>query len=172
MMGFVRKCLSSCENVFVYTAMGSTFVMMCLTTADAVGRYLFKWPIPVAYEITERYLMPITLSLGLSYAYRGGSFIRVTFLVDRLPTLVKLIVNNLVQVITTLYATALVLATLRRTLQMMETGGTLANIKLQLWHAYLMGPVGLFVLTLLMVFDLREVKSGKSHLFQEGSLTS
>ena len=172
MMGFVRKCLSSCENVFVYTAMGSTFVMMCLTTADAVGRYLFKWPIPVAYEITERYLMPITLSLGLSYAYRGGSFIRVTFLVDRLPTLVKLIVNNLVQVITTLYATALVLATLRRTLQMMETGGTLANIKLQLWPAYLVVPVGLFVMTVLMVFDLREVKSGKSHLFQEGSLTS
>jgi hypothetical protein len=55
---------------------------------------------------------------------------------------------------------------------MVESGGTLANIKLQLWPAYLVVPVGLFIMTVLMVFDLREVKSGKSHLFQEESPTS
>ena len=42
-------------------------------------------PIIGAYEITEKYLMVASIFLGLSYAYRGGIFIRVTFLVDRLP---------------------------------------------------------------------------------------
>ena len=59
--------------------------MMLLTSADALFRYLFNSPILGAYEITEKYLIVAAIFLGLSYAYRGGVFIRVTFLVDRLP---------------------------------------------------------------------------------------
>ena len=60
--------------------------MMLLTSGRrAVSRYLLNSPILGAYEITEKYLMVATIFLGLSYAYRGGVFIRVTFLVDRLP---------------------------------------------------------------------------------------
>ncbi len=58
--------------------------MMCLTSADALSRYLLNSPIIGAYEITEKFLMVAAIFLGLSYAYRGGVFIRVTFLVDRL----------------------------------------------------------------------------------------
>ena len=63
--------------------------MMLLTSADALFRYLFNSPILGAYEITEKYLIVAAIFLGLSYAYRGGVFIRVTFLVDRLPPLWK-----------------------------------------------------------------------------------
>ena len=38
-------------------AMVALFVMMCLTTVDAVCRYLLNSPITGAYEITEKYLM-------------------------------------------------------------------------------------------------------------------
>ena len=58
--------------------------MMCLTSADALSRYAFNRPILGAFEITEKYLMVAAIFLGLSYGYRGGLFIRVTFLVDRL----------------------------------------------------------------------------------------
>ena len=69
--------------------------MMCLTTADALSRYLFNRPITGAYEITEKYLMVATIFLGVCYAYRGGVFIRVTFLVDHLPRAVKLLAHYL-----------------------------------------------------------------------------
>ena len=59
--------------------------MMLLTSADALCRYLLNSPILGAYEITEKYLIVAMIFLGLSYAYRGGVFIRVTFLVDRMP---------------------------------------------------------------------------------------
>ena len=58
--------------------------MMCLTSADALSRYAFNSPILGAFEITEKYLMVAAIFMGLSYGYRGGLFIRVTFLVDRL----------------------------------------------------------------------------------------
>jgi TRAP-type C4-dicarboxylate transport system permease small subunit len=165
----MNKWFHSCESVLTYSATGSAFFMMCLTTADALGRYLFKWPIPTAYDITEKYLMPMTLCLGLSYAYRGGTFIRVTFLADRLTNRLRLGVNYLVQVISILYAVALMGTTLKRTFQTMESGVTLATVKFPLWPAYLMIPMGLFFMTLLMLFDLRQVKTGKSHLFKEES---
>ena len=72
----------------------ATFLMMCLTSADALCRYLLNSPILGAYEITEKYLMVAAIFLGLSYAYRGGVFIRVTFLVDRLPSASKQVANH------------------------------------------------------------------------------
>ena len=84
-MKSIGKILSFCELVLVTIAIAATAIMMLLTSADAVFRYAFNSPILGAYEITEKYLIVAAIFLGLSYAYRGGVFIRVTFLVDRLP---------------------------------------------------------------------------------------
>ena len=66
---------------------------------DAADQFRRLQPLPAqpavfgAYEITEKYLMTAAIFLGLSYAYRGGAFIRVTFLVDRLPPSARLVAN-------------------------------------------------------------------------------
>ena len=77
------------ERALVWLAVIAAGAMMLLTSADASARYLFNAPIVGAYEITEKYLMPATVFLGFSWAYRGGVFIRVTFLVDRFPSALK-----------------------------------------------------------------------------------
>ena len=172
MTQFMRKVLHCCESVLTYLAVASTFIMMCLTTADAFGRYVFNWPIAGAYEVTENYLMTMTIFLGLSYAYREGFLIRVTFLADRLPGQVKKVINHLVQIIAILYSAILVVTTMKRTFQTLASGGMLGNVPLPLWPAYLMVPVGLFFMTLLMVLDLPQVRKGKSRLFKEESPTT
>ena len=73
------------EAILLGFGVFATFAMMCLTTADALSRYALNSPILGALELTEKYLMVAAIFLGLSYAYRGGLFIRVTLLVDRLP---------------------------------------------------------------------------------------
>ena len=78
----IGKALWRCELALFYTSVVATIGIMCLTSADALSRYLLNRPIIGAYEITEKYLMVAAIFLGLSYAYRGGVFIRVTFLVD------------------------------------------------------------------------------------------
>ncbi len=172
MTRFMRKALYYCETVMTYLAIASTFIMMCLTTADAFGRYVFNWPITGAYEVTENYLMTMTIFLGLSYAYREGFLIRVTFLADRLSGQVKKVINHLVQIIAILYCAILVVTTMKRTFETLASGGMLGNISIPLWPAYLMVPVGFFFMTLLMVLDLPQVRKGKSHLFKEESPTT
>ncbi len=90
---FIWKLLNMGENVLAYSAIIATFVIMCLTTADVLGRYVFNRPIIGAYEITENYLMVSTVFLAVCYAYRGGSYIRVTFFLDRLPRQLRVAVN-------------------------------------------------------------------------------
>ncbi len=95
-----ERWLLYCERVLVLAGVVAMVAMMCLTSADALSRYLLNRPILGAYEFTEKYLMVASIFLGLSYAYRGGMFIRVTFLVDRLPPALKLAINVVVQLIT------------------------------------------------------------------------
>lgn len=52
------------------------FIMMVAIVADAVGR-AFHRPLSGAVEITEEYLLITIVFLGLGYAHRRGSHIRV-----------------------------------------------------------------------------------------------
>ena len=94
----MEKFLYRCERVLTYIAVLSIFIMMCLTTADAIGRYFFGRPITGAYELTEKYFMLVTIFLGIAYAYRGGAFIRVGILMDRMPRKVKVPINYFGQI--------------------------------------------------------------------------
>ena len=168
----MQKLLDACEMVSTYAAAISTFVMMLLTTADAAGRYIFNRPITGAYEITQNYLMVAAVFLAMSYAYRHGANIRVTFLVDRLPRRVKLVINYFVQLVSMLYGALLVVASFQQFLRATATGTALSSLDFPLGPAYLLVPVGLFFMSLLMLLDIRKVKKGQSPLFQEESPTA
>jgi TRAP-type C4-dicarboxylate transport system permease small subunit len=142
---------------------------MGLTTADAGGRYIFNRPIVGAYEITERYLMVAAVFLGICTAYRGGAFIRVTFFVDRLPRKVEAVLNHFVQVFAILLSLFFLLTTIEQTRRKIGSGITLSILSIPIWPAYLIVSIGFFFVTLLLVLDLRRVKTGKSSLFQKES---
>jgi TRAP-type C4-dicarboxylate transport system permease small subunit len=168
----LQKVLNGCEAGLTYTAAFSTFAMMLLTTADAAGRYLFNHPVTGAFEITTNYLMVGAVFLAMTYGYRGGAYIRVTFLVNRFPAKMKLYVNYVVQTLSMLYCALLVFASFKQALRTMATGTTLSSLDIPQGPAYLLVPVGLFLTSLFMLVDIRKVKSGKSPLFQEESPTT
>ena len=163
----MQRWLDGCERVLTLVAALATFAMMLLTTADAVGRYLFNRPILAAYELTTNYLMVAVIFLALPYAYRQGANIRVTFLVDRLGRIPRLAVNHAVQVVSILYCAALVFATFQQTRHVLTTKTTFVTLDLPLWPAHLVVAVGLFLTTLMMLLDLREVRTGRSSLFTD-----
>src|SRR5262245_2618530 len=108
---FIGKLLWRCELVLVNAGVLATVVMMLLTSADALSRYLLNRPIIGAYELTEKYLMVAAIYLGLSYAYRGGVFIRVTFVVDRLPPTLKLAANYFAHLVSIAFCVISLVAT-------------------------------------------------------------
>ena len=166
------RLLDWCERVLTYAAVTATSIMVFLTTADAIGRYLFNRPITGAYEITEKYLMLACVFLGCAYAYRKGAFIRVTILTDHLPRSVMVVINHLVQVLSILYILVMVVASTAQMLRLYGSKMTFNTISEPVWPASALVPVGLLFMLVLMSLDLRKVRKGESALFKEDSPTA
>jgi len=168
----MNRLMGGCEKVMLYVSTLSTFILMLLTTADAGGRYLLNRPITGAYEITTNYLMIAAIFLAVTYGYREGAYIRVTFLADHFPAKMKLIVNYFVQLFSFVYGVLLIIATFQQALRIIASKTALSSMDfVPLGPAYVIVPVGLFFMSLGMLLDLRRVKEGKSPLFKEESPT-
>ena len=164
----MEKVLLWIEKRLLYLGMIAVFGMMCLTTVDAVWRYLFNSPITGAYEITEKYLMLISIFLGMSYTYRGAGFIRVTILMDRLPKSWKVPINHFAQLFAIVYVAVLIWGTYEYFTRLYRQGTTLASIySLPQWIGAAFIPLGLLVVGLFLLLDFPRVREGKSALFQE-----
>ena len=169
----MEKFLQRCERVLTSVAVFSIFIMMCLTTTEAIGRYFFSRPITGAYELTEKYFMLITIFLGIAYAYRGGAFIRVGILMDRMPMKVKVPVNYFAQVFSIVYGAVLVIASIQQLVRTLRHGTTLASLSfIPLWPGIIVIPIGLLLMCLFMLVDLPRVKKGTSALFQDETPTT
>ena len=164
----MEKVLGHFEKWSTHVAVLSIFVMMLLTTADAIGRYLFSFPLAGAYEVTEKYLMLIAVYLGASYTYRGGSTIRITLLVDHLPHGVKMVLNVFAQVFSICYGFLMVVPAVQSVLRVFDQKIVLSSTHLPLWVPYATIPIGLFLMSLFMLRDLPRVRTGRSALFHEG----
>jgi TRAP-type C4-dicarboxylate transport system permease small subunit len=163
----LERWLWRCELALVYAGVLATFLMMCLTSADALCRYLLNSPIMGAYEITEKYLMVAAIFLGLSYAYRGGVFIRVTFLVDRLPPALKQVANHVAHLLSLAFCAFILVATGQQAWRGLHDDTTLSALPLPVGPAYCLVPLGFLALTVVMLADLPRVRTGKSYLFRE-----
>ena len=166
-MSLLGKWLWRCELVLLYASVLAAFLMMCLTSADALSRYLMNRPIIGAYELTEKYLMVAAIFLGLSYAYRGGVFIRVTFLVDRLPGALKVLANYFAHLVSLAFCLIVLVATTQQALRALHDDTTLSALPILVGPAYSLVPLGFLALTVVMLIDLPRVRSGQSYLFRE-----
>ena len=158
--------------MLVTIAVVATAIMMLLTSADALGRYLFNWPILGAYEITEKYLMVAAIFLGLSYAYRSGVFIRVTFLVDRLPPAWRRVADQLAHLLTLGYCVLFIVASGQQALRALDDATTMTTLPILVGPAYLMVPLGFLAMTVMLLIDLPRVRRGRAMLFAQDTPTA
>jgi TRAP-type C4-dicarboxylate transport system permease small subunit len=168
----LEKWLSLGERLLVLAGALATFAMMCLTSADAVSRYLFNSPIVGAYEITEKYLMVAAVFLGLSFAYRGGGFIRVTFLVDRLSGWPRRVADYFAHAVSFGFCVIFTIATAQQAIRALSDDTTLSALPILVGPAYWFVPLGFGALTLLVLRDLSRVESGKSFLLARDEPTT
>ena len=159
------------EQAMIVIAVISTAVMMLLTSADALLRYTINQPILGAYEITEKYLMVAAIFMGFTYAYRGGAFIRVTFLVDMLPLPLKAAANWFAYLVSVGCCGLLLYATGKQATEAMSDQTTLATLPILVGPSQLVVPIGFLGLFILMMLDLGRVGSGKALLFSQESPT-
>ena len=164
--------LTRCERLLVWLATLAALAMMLLTAADALGRYLFNAPIVGAYEVTEKYLMVAAIFFGLSYSFRGGALIRVTFLVDRLPRPLRLTAGYLAHLASLAFCLIVLYATGVAARTALSDDTALATVPILLGPAYSIVPVGFLALTIALLMDLPRVRTGGSLLLRDETPTS
>jgi TRAP-type C4-dicarboxylate transport system permease small subunit len=161
----LEKIMTVVETVFTAIAALCAALMMLLTSADAFSRYALNSPLLGAYEITEKYLMVAAIFLGLAYAYRGGAFIRVTFLVDRLSGRARLVADYFAYLVTLGFAFVIIYATAQQSLRSLGDATTLNTLPIPTGPAYCIVPLGFMAMTLLLVADLPRIRTRQSALF-------
>lgn len=163
-METINRLLQSIEKVLLGLSLGAFAVMVLLTTADTLGRYLLNSPITFAYELTEKYLMPMGVFLAFSYGYRNDVFIRVNFFLEKMPDGVQMVLDHVAQLATIGYCVFLGYSTLQQAIKGLADGSTLSNLPLLLSPSYFIIPIGILAMTVLVIVDLRKVKDGQSRL--------
>jgi TRAP-type C4-dicarboxylate transport system permease small subunit len=166
-MQLLARFLYRCELALLYVGVLATFAMMCLTSADALSRYAFNSPILGAFEITEKYLMVAAIFMGLSYGYRGGLFIRVTFLVDRLSGTTRLVADHFAFMVSLLFCGVFLYATAVQGLRGLHDDTELSTLPILVGPAYCLVPIGFLALTILMLADLPRVRKRQALLFTQ-----
>ena len=129
-------------------------------------------PILGAMELTEKYLMVAAIFLGLAYGYRGGLFIRVTFLVDRLPAPARLVADYFAYVVTLLFCLFFLWATAVQGWRGLHEDTEISTLPILVGPAYCFVPVGFLALTLLIIADLPRVRRRQALLFTQEAPTA
>lgn len=161
----IRRATHRLDQWITYVGIACTVVLMVLSSADALGRYLFNHPIEGAFQFSEDYLLVLGVFLALGYSYRQGSHVRVTFAVDKFGPTGKLVAAYIVQVFSLVCAAGLATATGLQALDLLRTGArTNGLISYPLWPANFCVFLGCLMLTLLILLDLPRVRAGQSAL--------
>jgi TRAP-type transport system small permease protein len=82
------------SSIFSYVGAAALFSMMCLTTLDVAGRYIFNHPITGVYELTE-YLVLILIFSFLGYTQSKNGHVSVDLLLPKLPARLKAVIDLL-----------------------------------------------------------------------------
>lgn len=80
----VDRAMKAVDWLLETLALGALAVVMLLTVANAVARYLFQSPLPGAMNVTLLYFMPALVFLALPRVQAVDAHISATLVVDRL----------------------------------------------------------------------------------------
>lgn len=69
-------------------------LMMFLTAADVIGRYVFNKPLTGALELTE-FMMAVVVAFGLSYTQVKKGHVSVDVVTSKLPQRAKAVINSI-----------------------------------------------------------------------------
>jgi C4-dicarboxylate transporter DctM subunit len=69
-------------------------LMMLLTTADVIGRYIFNTPLTGAFELTE-FMMAVVIAFGLSYTQVKKGHVNVDVVTEKLSKRVQAVINSI-----------------------------------------------------------------------------
>jgi len=145
----VGEVMSLLEKLLIGIASITLLVLMGLTTADALGRYLLNSPIPGTGEIIEDYFMIALIFLPLSYSFMQEGHVHVTMIERFFPDRVKFLIGKLNLLLSFILFALIVVAGWRGFAEAWRIDEiSTSSVGYPMWPCYLMVPVGCGLLCL------------------------
>jgi len=156
-MSDAREKIIRAEQIFHHFIKWVLFIITgAMTVCVLLGvlfRYVLKAPLPWSEELA-RYLMVWGASLGASVAYREGTHIAITILVDKVHGMTGKVITWVTQVIVIIFMTVIMIEGFVLIIKL--SGQTSPAMEIPMAWPYLAIPVGcLFILfeALIMIFS-------------------
>jgi len=161
----ILKVEQSIQNLMKWVLFLVTGTMTLVVLLGVFFRYVLKAPLPWSEELA-RYLMVWGASLGAFVAFREGSHVGVTMLMDRLHGQTAIVLTKAAQFIVVLFMTIVMIEGF--VLVWKIKGQTSAAMEIPMGWAYIAIPLGCLLIlmeALIMIFfksDQSPEKGGKS----------
>lgn len=165
--GAVNRLIIGLANLSMAIAALGVLAMCLLVTGAVVVRYVFDWPVVWVPEIVG-YLMVALVFLALGETMLAGRHIKIDLVVGRLPGRVRDVVELLTLTLSVGVAGFFTWHGVNTMLRSLQYGrrDAFGALDLPLWIPQVAMPIGLSVLTLVVVLltcrKLREVLYGSS----------
>ena len=145
-----------------YLCMFILGVMLFLGSADVLGRYLLNMPVPGTYEIFG-VLLPCIVLLGLAYAQAEQAHVKITMVLERLPTTLQRLFNIFTTLIYMVMTALMGWYGYDLSMLFWDSGKLIDTIFVPKWIPQLVVPLGALALFLVLLVQLIEYifKSGK-----------
>jgi TRAP-type C4-dicarboxylate transport system permease small subunit len=154
-VGAFEKATDKLNVALKYLCIALLFGMMLLGTADVGGRYLFNRPVFGTYEIFG-VLLPCIVLLGLAYTQAARAHIRITLVLQRLPSWLQRVLGVFTTLIAMFITVLIFWYGLALSMRFFEMGKQIDTIHVPKFIPQLVVPLGALVLFLVLLLQLIE----------------
>lgn len=123
----IWRRLGIASTLMSYLGVAALFIMMLITMADVVGRYLFNAPILGVFELTE-FLVLILVFSFIAYAQAENAHVSVDFLVIRFPARFRTVIELFNRTCCLLMMALVAFMSFEKAMEMREIGETSLNL--------------------------------------------
>ena len=128
-------------------------ILMFLTAAEIIGRYLFNSPIPGYVEDTEL-IMAAIVFLGFGYGQRKGAHIRMDMVINKVRGRPYHLIHALSAFFSFIAYGVICVASFKGTLEAYQMGDVTEYLYTPTWPSKLCVPVGAFFLCTRLFFQV------------------
>ena len=152
----VSKKLGVCSSLLAYVGAFSLFVMMCLTSVDVVGRYIFNRPITGVFELTQ-YLVLILIFSFIGYTQAQKGHVAVDLLLIRIKGRIRILIEIFNHVVCLLLMLLITWMGIGKAREMIDVGGASPNLQIPAYPFVFFLVLGCLVMCLELLRDVIEL---------------
>lgn len=157
----ISRRLGWLSSKLAYVGAAALFVMMCLTSADVIGRYLFNRPITGVFEVTE-YLVLILIFSFIGYTQSQKGHVAVDLLLTKFPGRIRTMIGICNHFVCLLLMGLITWMGVQKALELREVGEASPNLQIPAYPFVFFLVLGCAVMCIELLKDIVElISTGK-----------